>query len=245
MITLYVFGPYFGLPDGSHFVMKTEIQLKMAGLTYQKDPTGFPSAPKGKLPYIDDDGERIADSTFIRAHIERKYGIDLDAAVGPRRRAEGWAIERLLEDHLGWAMVHARWLIPENFAKGPAQFFAKAPADLRETLKSDALGRVKTTLWGQGFGRHSVNEVGELADRSLAALSTLLGDEDFLGGEQPMGVDATAAATLACLLGPLFQSPARSAAERYGNLVAYTDRMMRRFYTAAEYHPERKEAAFA
>ncbi len=139
-------------------------------------------------------------------------------------------------------MAHARWLIPENFAKGPAQFFDKAPAAMRDTLKSDALGRVKTALWGHGIGRHSVNEIGELADLSLSALSAVLGDQQFLMGERPVGVDATAAATLACVLSPLFQSPVRRAAERHGNLVAYTERTMRHFYTAEEYHPEKEGA---
>ena len=36
MITLYGFGPAFGLPDPSPYVMKTEVQLKMAGLGYLK-----------------------------------------------------------------------------------------------------------------------------------------------------------------------------------------------------------------
>ena len=63
MVTLYTFGPGFGLPDPSPFVMKAEILLKMAGLPFRTDTTGFRKAPKGKLPYIEDDGERIADST--------------------------------------------------------------------------------------------------------------------------------------------------------------------------------------
>src|SRR5205823_1488916 len=78
MITLYTFGPAFGLPDPSPFVTKAEILLKMAALPYRTDSTGFRKAPKGKLPYIDDDGERVADSTFIRLHIEKKYGFDFD-----------------------------------------------------------------------------------------------------------------------------------------------------------------------
>ena len=60
MITLYAFGPAFGLPDPSPFVTKAEVLLKMAGQPYRTDVNGFNKAPKGKLPYIDDDGERIA-----------------------------------------------------------------------------------------------------------------------------------------------------------------------------------------
>ena len=61
MITLYGFGPGFGLPEISPFVTKTEVQLKMAGLAYRKQRAMPPASPKGQLPYIDDDGQRVAD----------------------------------------------------------------------------------------------------------------------------------------------------------------------------------------
>ena len=75
MITLYGFGAGFGLPEISPFVTKTEVQLKMAGLAYAKEKAMPPASPKGQLPYIVDEAETIADSTFIRAHIEGKYGL--------------------------------------------------------------------------------------------------------------------------------------------------------------------------
>ena len=70
MITLYGFGAGFGLPEISPFVTKTEVQLKMAGLAYRKEKAKPPASPKGQLPYIVDEAETIADSTFIRAHLE-------------------------------------------------------------------------------------------------------------------------------------------------------------------------------
>ena len=81
MITLYGFGAGFGLPEISPFVTKTEVQLKMAGLAYRKEKAIPPASPKGQLPYIVDEAESIADSTFIRAHIEGKYGFDFDAPL--------------------------------------------------------------------------------------------------------------------------------------------------------------------
>ena len=105
MITLYTFGPSWGLPDPSPFVMKGEMLLKLAGLEYQTSTKGFGKAPKGKLPYIDDDGTVVADSTLIRLHLERKHGIDFDRGYGPRERGTGWAVDKMLEDHLYWIMV--------------------------------------------------------------------------------------------------------------------------------------------
>jgi glutathione S-transferase len=244
MITLYVFGPYFGLPDPSAYVIKTETQLKMAGLSYRTDPTGFPKAPKGKLPYIEDDGEIIPDSTFIRAHIERKYRVDLDAGLDPRRRAEAWAIERLLEDHLGWAAGHARWLIPENFEKGPAHFFDTAPEAVRTKLREDARLRVHEAMRAHGIGRHSPEEIVQLGVRSLAALSTLLGDKAYLMGDRPSGVDATGLGMLASILTPFFDSPLRRRAEGFPNLRLYVDRLMWQYYPGHSWqHAEKRTAS--
>src|SRR3974390_967414 len=44
MITLYSFGPSNGLPEISPFVMKAEVLLKMAGLPYRTDTSGFRKA---------------------------------------------------------------------------------------------------------------------------------------------------------------------------------------------------------
>ena len=112
MITLYGFGAGFGLPEISPFVTKTEVQLKMAGLDYRKRKAMPPASPKGQLPYIDDDAETIADSTFIRAHIEGKYGFDFDAPLSLQARAQAWAFERMIEHHVYWALVGARWVEP-------------------------------------------------------------------------------------------------------------------------------------
>jgi hypothetical protein len=164
MITLYAFGPMWGLPDPSPFVIKTQVQLKMADLPYAFEHAGPAQAPKGKLPFIVDDGETVADSTFIRDHLERKYGLDFDADLTAIQRAQAWALERMLEDHLYWAIVNSRWADDANFALGPAEFFAGAPEGVREGGRQ----RVIQNLHGQGFGRHRVEEVGDLAGRSCS-----------------------------------------------------------------------------
>src|SRR5262249_7960030 len=97
-ITLYGFGSVLGMPDGSPYVLKAEVLLRMAGRPYVKATAMTPDqAPKGKLPVIDDAGEIVADTTFIRAHLENKYGFDFDRGLDKTERAEAWAIERMLE----------------------------------------------------------------------------------------------------------------------------------------------------
>jgi len=233
MIVLYAFGPAFGLPDPSPFVMKSEVQLKMAGVPYRFERGAPPTAPKGKVPYIQDGSERIGDSTFIRAHIERQYGFDFDKTLLSEQRAQAWAIERMLEDHLYFALIHARWMDDENFAKGPSHFFDGVPAEARDAARAQARERARQNLFAHGLGRHSNDEIVELGGRSLAALSALLGDKACLFGDAPCGADATAFGMTASILTPFFEAPLRREAERYDNLVAYRDRMMQRYYPEA------------
>lgn len=226
MITLFGFGPAFGLPDPSPFVMKTDVQLKMAGLCYKWQRGGPQAAPKGKIPFIDDDGLIVADSTFIRAHLESQYRVDLDSGLLTFERALAWSMERMLEDHLYFALLHARWMDDANFAKGPAHFFDGAPDGAREAGRE----RARQTLHGHGIGRHSDAEVAELAGRSLGALSDFLGDKPYLMGERACGADATMFAMLAGILTPFFESRLRDLALGHRNLAAYVERMMQLYY---------------
>jgi len=230
MITLYGFGAGFGLPEIGPFVTKTEVQLKMAGLAYRKDKARPPASPKGQLPYIDDDAQRIADSTFIRAHVEGKYGFDFDRDLDLRQRAQAWAFERMIEHHLYWALIGMRWVDPENFAKGPAHFFDHTPDHIRDRLREDAQFRVAENYLLSGLGRHAPDDDIDLAVRSLLALSVQLGSKPYLMGETPCGVDATAFAMLAGILSPFFVSKLRERAEQLQNLTAYVDRMMSNYY---------------
>jgi glutathione S-transferase len=237
MITLEGFGPAFGLPDPSPFVTKVEMLLKMAGLPYAVDTTGFNKAPKGKLPYIVDDGEIVADSTFIRWHIETKYNIDFDRGLSAEQRAIAWAFKKMLEEHLYWAAVHARWMDDANFERGPRNFFNKIPSPIRPFLIPMIRRKVRRALHGQGFGRHSPEEIVMLGTRSINATADFLDAKPYMMGAGPTGLDATAFAFIAGTLCPLFETPLRTAAERHDNLRQYVGRMTMRFY------PDRSEVA--
>lgn len=202
-----------------------------------------PASPKGQLPFIEDEAERIADSTFIRAHLEGKYGFDFDAPLSLQQRAQAWAFERMIEHHVYWALVGARWVDPENFAKGPALFFDRAPDHQREKIREDAQFRVAENYLLSGLGRHAPEEDVDLAMRSLFALSVQLGDKSYLMGEEPCGTDATAFAMLAGILTPFFASSLRDRAEKFDNLTAYVDRMMARYYPEFAWKPVQQAAA--
>jgi glutathione S-transferase len=230
MITLYGFGAAFGLPDPSPFVVKAEVLLKLSALPYRRVATNPRRAPKRKLPYIEDDGVRIADSTFIRLHLEERYGIDFDRGLSLAERGVAWAVDKMLEDHLYWIIVDLRWMDDANFAAGPAHFFDPMPAILRPLVRPAIRRLIRKQLHAHGMGRHSDDEIATLAIRAVDSVAAILGDKPFLMGERPCAVDATLLGFIGGLLAPCFTSPARDAAARQANLVAHRDRMMATFY---------------
>ena len=109
MIKLYQFAPAWDLPNLSPFCVKVETYLKMADLPYEVVHAIPPRAPKGQLPFIEDNGKRIADSQFIIEYLRHTYGDRVDAHLSPEERAVSNALQRLTENHLCWAFVFARF----------------------------------------------------------------------------------------------------------------------------------------
>ena len=238
MITLYTFGPAFGLPDPSPFVIKAELLLKLSGLPYRKQRGSMRTAPKGKLPYIDDDGTQVPDSTLIRLHLAERHGITLDQGLSAAQQALAWSVECLCSDHLYWCVVHERWMDDAVFARGPGVFFQRVPFLLRGMVIRMIRRKVRANLHGQGLGRFSPAERQRLLQLDIASLSALLGDQPYMLGAQPCWLDATVFAFLAsALLANLGDTPSRQLVSQHPNLLAYVDRLRQQYF--ADWQPGR------
>lgn len=237
MIRLHAYGPAFGLPDPSPFVVKTEVLLKMAGVAYEKRRADPRKGPKGKIPWIEDDGRIVPDSTFIRLHLEATRGFDFDKGLTDEQKGAAWALEKLLEDHVYWLIVIERWLDPDNFAKGPRKFFDDVPALVRPLVLAMVNRQVGKVLHGHGIGRHSAAERAVLAERAAAAVAGCLGDNAWIGGNEPCGADATAYAFVASATCQRFTGPVRAAFERHPNLIEYSVRGTARWFPEVSAKP--------
>lgn len=226
MIKLYAFGPKFGLPDASPFCMKAMILLKMAGLDYEFEPGDPRKGPKGKTPWIVDDGKTVADTTFIRLHLEQKYGVDFDKGLSDYGKAVAWAFERLCEDHLYYAVLHERWMVDANFVVGPKEFFEAVPMPMRYAASALVRKQIERDLKGQGLGRHTRKEMMLLARRDVDALAQQLGTKPFMMGDDPTSLDAIAFPTILGLRPDIFRTELHGHLEAHPNLGAYIDRCL-------------------
>ena len=231
MIKLHQFAPAFGLPNASPFCMKAETWLRMAGLPFELVNDGdVLKAPKGKLPWIDDDGVAVADTSFIIDHLKARYGDKLDAGLSAFERAQALAFQRLIEENLYWAVVHTRWIDDDGWALTRPAFFGALPVPLRWILPPLARRGLRAELRGQGMGRHSAAEIHAIGCRDLTAIADFLGDKPFMLGPAPTTLDATAHAFLANLLWAPVDSPIARHARSRPTLEAYCQRMKARYF---------------
>jgi glutathione S-transferase len=213
--------------------MKLETYLRMAALPYAVPPSkmqDFGKAPKGKMPYINDGGKVVADSSLIIDYLKHTYGDKLDGWLSAEQQATAVAYQRLMEEHLYWAVVYTRWVEPAGWALTKAAFFDKMPVPLKWVVPTLARRGMVKQLHGHGMGRHSQAEIHALGQRDITALATFLAEKPYFMGHEPCSLDATAYAIIANLVHAPLESPLKQHALQYPQLPAYCERMRSRYY---------------
>lgn len=236
MITLYGFGKSFNVMDASPFVVKVDLFMRMANLSFQvkQGAKYLRVAPKGKLPFIDDDGKVVADSEAILSYLTEQYQVTLDAELTSKQKAQTYLITKSLDEGLYWCLVYSRWILDESWPYSKNAFFGRLSAPLRWFLPNMIRKTVKKNLHGQGVGRHSAEEILAIADKSFQSLSMLLADQDFFFGEQHTSFDAVAYSHLCEFISVRFDGGFENVftkkAKSYQNLVQFCQRIEDKFY---------------
>jgi glutathione S-transferase len=189
MITLYSYPALFGVADNNGYGLKVFAFLRLVELPFVHEHTlDASSAPRGQLPYIVDDGEVIGDSETIIAHLIRKYGLSIDAALGPRDQVMSLLLTRLLDD-LYWVMSYSRW---KDETYWPA--FAAALRREHPEVAEEDLGRARDFNFQryhfQGIGRYAPDAAYARGIADLGALAALVPADGYVHGQSPTSVDA-------------------------------------------------------
>lgn len=235
-ITLYHFGRVGGLPDISPFCVKLETWLRLAGIPYDLKVGNPRQAPKGKLPYIRHGERLIGDSGYIIDHLRRHFGPTLDQGLDAAARADARAWQSLLEEHLYFVLVYARWQSPAGWSAykpylAEALVNAGAPALVAQMLLPVLRRGTLQSLQAQGVGRHSPDELDRMSAQLIEALGARLADAAYFGGESPSSLDASAYGMLSGVAGLPVPSALADAMRAQSNLVAYCERLRARVWS--------------
>src|SRR5215813_10348689 len=234
-IKLFQFPRMFGIPNLSPFCCKLETWLRIARVPYEVVDTPDPrKGPKGKLPFIEDAGMRIADSSRIVDHLVKTRGIDPDARLNTSQRATALLVQRTLEEHYAFVLAYTH-LVRDDGLRHTGARFDLVPAIVRPLVARAVLGRIKKLLWHQ--------EILESGIRDWRAVLTVMCDGPFFFGDEPTGVDAIVFGPLATSVLTPIESPIRDFLRSQPAVVAYADRMLARFFPELAPVSSREEAA--
>lgn len=216
--------------SASPYCLKLEAWLRLAGVPYKAVGDFNPfKAPRGKAPWVElPDGRVLADSQVIIDTLRTERGIALDEGVDEDRRQLLLLVQRTLEDHLYFALVHMRWVRDSGFSVLVPHYFGGMPQPMRALVSRMGRRGVKKAAWLQGTSRYSEAEIEASAARDLEAIAWALGDDAYFGGASPCSFDATVYGFLANVLHGPFDDAMKAAAASHGNLVAWCDRLYER-----------------
>ncbi len=221
----------WGLVSVSPFCLKLDAFLRMTGIKHEAVTATTPfGGPKRKAPWIEHEGRKIGDSTFIILYLKERFGVNPNQGLSEEQQGMALAIQRMLEENLYWAMVHDRWNTPENWPILKSTVLGGLPKLPREILAPIARRGVRKQLLGHGMGNHSAQEIAAIGARDLDALAALLGGKPWFFGDQPTETDAVAYGQLANIYSVGFSSPMKAAIAGHANLVSFVERFATRYY---------------
>ena len=226
MLELVTLPPAFGMRNVSPFCLKAELLLTALEVPFEHRELADPrKAPKGKLPYLVDDGHVVADSELMVEYLDAMTQGRVYAGLTPAQKAQGFALTRLAEDHLYWIMVASRWLDEDWWPNVVEGFFHIAPKPVRPLVAGLARRQMRQTYHLHGLGRHTFEEQRGFAARDLRSLEDSVPDEGFLFGGEPGVFDFTVAGMMAGIYDNEPPTWLTGMARDYPRLQAYTERV--------------------
>ncbi|XP_078695083.1 failed axon connections homolog isoform X2 [Branchiostoma floridae x Branchiostoma belcheri] len=218
--------PVKAIPCLTPFGIKLETYLRMADIPYEP-MRGFSYGPKGKIPWIEYNGEAMGDSGLILEFLNREKGVDLNQSLSAADKAVSRAFTKMVEENTYWGMAEVRWI--DDFDK--VQELCEAPWAFVFFLRG-VRRKVKQTMWAHGIGRHSRDDLRGIMEKDLRAISSFLGTKPYLMGEEPTEVDAAVFGQLSEIVWTTSGSYLhRIVTVDCPNLLAYCNRIKDRYWS--------------
>jgi glutathione S-transferase len=188
----------------SPFCGKVRRILRAKGLAFQvQDYPGITArkgqalTKAGKLPVLDYDGERIADSSRIAAFLEERHPEPPLVPRDARERALAHLIEDWADESLYWFEVRFRMADPVALGRAAELLCVGRPAVERAVFRVALRQMYRSKLDAQGLGRLSDGEAVRAFEAHLDALEALLEGHDFLVGSALSLADVAVVSQLA------------------------------------------------
>ncbi|KAL5013138.1 hypothetical protein ScPMuIL_007408 [Solemya velum] len=204
-------------PSLSPFPIKLETYFRIANIPY-KNVFSLKFGPKGKFPWMEYNGEVVADSEFCIRFLNDKLGVDLNKHLTSEQKATTRILQRMIDEHFYWPYVYHRWVFDK---KAKTLLLNKVPKIVIWWFRR----KLESACNGQGIGRHSQDEIKHIARTDLQTLSDFLGTKKFMMGDEISEVDCAVFGQLVQVRWQIDDCPAGIIIKEHQNLLEYLDRI--------------------
>ena len=160
---------------------------------------------KSQLPFIEFDGEEYCDASFIIKELCTRFNVNLDGSLNVQQRSLTSFAVAMLENHFSWVLKAWRSTNPNEMLKAYNIDLQKVtgktwPNIILNFVYKCQQKKLAQTVVAHGIGVHTPKEIEGFGQDDLQVLSDLLGEQDYLFGENTTSLDVVAFAHLSQLV---------------------------------------------
>jgi len=204
--------------------------LRANDIKYEVVPSWTMRSKEGLLPFVELNGEHIADSQLIIFKLSKYF--KKEDKLPKEKLAIARAVDRMVEGTLLAALICFK--VVENTAKfiNPKVSGAPVPEFVTNLVAPFIHGQIKARMRANGMYKHDRTDILDIMHRDLQALSDILGDKKFVMGDEPSSVDFTVFGNLAsCYYLPYDQPMKRVLQQEFTNVRDLLERIKGKYWS--------------
>uniref|UniRef100_A0A914XLC2 Uncharacterized protein n=1 Tax=Plectus sambesii TaxID=2011161 RepID=A0A914XLC2_9BILA len=230
VVYLYQFHRSPVVPNLSPFCLKLETWLRINDIKHEVVPSWMMRSKEGLLPFVELNGEHIADSQLILFKLSKHF--NKEDKLSKEKLAVARAVDRMIEGSLLFTLTCFK--VVKNTAKSihPSVSGVPLPEFVTNLVAPLIHEQIKGRLIANGMYKHDEADIIEIMRRDLQAISDILGSNKFVMGDEPSTVDCTVFGNLAsCYYLPYDQPMKRLLQEEFTNVRDLLERIKSRFWS--------------
>ncbi|TKR69912.1 hypothetical protein L596_022003 [Steinernema carpocapsae] len=189
VVYLYQFPRAKVVPNLSPFCLKVHTYLKAHKIQHEVVSTYRLRSSKGLLPFIELNGQQVADSQLILLQLQKNFGIKEN--LTNEEAAVARSVDRMIEGSTFFPIIYPKMIYNGDKYLHHDTSGLPLPGFITNLIAKKFVKMAKARFAGMGYGRFSQEELKNVLRRDLEAIDAILGDKKFLFGDKPVTPDFT------------------------------------------------------